>query len=90
MNIKEYRTQEDWRCEIADTGLGIPAAMQTKIFERFFRLDESRGRDTSGAGLGLPIAREIARHHGGDVELVWSEPGKGAVFMIRLPIIKKV
>lgn len=86
LTIKAQCAENEWRCEIADTGIGIPAAMQAKIFERFFRLDESRARDTSGAGLGLPIAREIARHHGGDIELIWSEPGKGTIFMIRLPI----
>lgn len=89
LTIKAHCAENEWRCEIADTGIGISVAMQTKIFERFFRLDESRARDTSGAGLGLPIAREIARHHGGDVGLVWSESGKGAIFMIRLPIFKK-
>lgn len=89
VTIKAQRDKNEWRCEIADTGVGIPSAMQKKIFERFFRLDESRSRDTSGAGLGLPIAREIARHHGGEVELVWSEPGQGAIFRIRLPLFNK-
>lgn len=89
LTIKAQRNINEWRCEIADTGVGIPAAMQNKIFERFFRLDESRPRDSSGAGLGLPIAREIARHHGGEVELRWSEPGQGAIFRIRLPLFKK-
>jgi heavy metal sensor kinase len=88
VTIKAQQDKNQWRCDIADTGVGIPPAMQKKIFERFFRADESRSRDTSGAGLGLPIAREIARHHGGEVELVWSEPGKGAIFMICLPIVK--
>ncbi len=54
------------------------------MFERFFRLDTARSRDTGGTGLGLSIVKHIVQNHGGDVR-VWSQPGRGSTFTIRLP-----
>jgi signal transduction histidine kinase len=69
---------------VADDGPGVPAGEAERIFERFVRLDESRARDTGGAGLGLAVARAIARDHGGS--LVMKDKGeRGATFEIRLP-----
>jgi heavy metal sensor kinase len=68
--------------EVRDSGVGIPAAEHDRIFERFHRLGARQ--DAPGAGLGLPIAREIARAHGGSIELE-SAPGRGSVFRVRLP-----
>lgn len=74
---------------VADQGPGIPPEARERVFERFFRVDSARARQestlTSGAGLGLPIARRIAAVHGGDVELAESGPGR-TVFRARLPL----
>ena len=68
---------------VSDQGIGIAAENQAKIFNRFYQVDRSR---TSGArksaGLGLPIARQIARAHGGEI-LVSSDPGGGTTFTVR-------
>jgi signal transduction histidine kinase len=69
---------------VTDDGPGIPAADRERVFARFTRLDEGRGRDEGGAGLGLAIVRETARAHGGDARLDDAEPGLRAV--VRLPI----
>ncbi|WP_344445176.1 sensor histidine kinase [Kitasatospora nipponensis] len=70
--------------EITDDGPGIPAADRERIFERFTRLDDSRSRDHGGAGLGLPIARDLAAHHGGT--LTAEEAEDGARLVVRLPL----
>ncbi|HVP30241.1 MAG TPA: ATP-binding protein [Myxococcota bacterium] len=67
---------------VRDTGPGIPPEEQDRVFERFHR--GGTRPDRPGTGLGLPIAREIARAHGGAIELA-SEPGRGATFTVRLP-----
>ena len=74
------------RIEVSDEGAGVPAEARERVFEPFFRLP--RDRATSGAGLGLAIAREIARAHGGEVELSAATPG--ARFVVRLPPAIKV
>jgi heavy metal sensor kinase len=79
-------------CEVSvvDHGSGIPPEARDRVFERFYRVDTARSRSettaTSGAGLGLPIARRIAEMHGGTVELVGSEHGR-TEFRIRLPTL---
>ena len=70
--------------EIADTGIGIEAEHQTRIFERFYRVDKARSRDNGGTGLGLAIVKHLAQSFGGSVELE-SEIGKGTRIRIRLP-----
>ena len=72
---------------VADTGRGIPAADLKKIFDRFYRVDDSRGA-VPGHGLGLSIARIIAVSHGGRIN-VRSKEGAGSVFTLELPGIKK-
>jgi signal transduction histidine kinase len=68
---------------ITDTGPGVPDDQRTRIFERLVRLDDARARDHGGAGLGLPIARALARAHGG--ELVCLPHDVGARFKLSLP-----
>ena len=69
---------------VADQGQGIPESEQARIFERFYRIDAARSRDTGGTGLGLAIVKHICANHGGEVT-VWSEPGHGSTFTMRLP-----
>ena len=70
---------------IADTGVGIPTDEQQKIFERFYRVDKSRSKETGGTGLGLAIVKHAVEHHQGNIELK-SELGKGSVFSVRFPL----
>ena len=70
---------------VIDHGPGIPAPMRTKIFERFYRADKSRARETGGSGLGLAIVAGIVQAHGGRVDVIETEGG-GATFRIALPL----
>ena len=72
--------------EIEDNGPGIPEEEKDRIFERFYRLDDSRARDTGGTGLGLAIAREAILMHGGKIEVESPEAG-GSIFKISLPYV---
>ncbi|MDO8149305.1 ATP-binding protein [Isoptericola sp. b515] len=70
--------------DVVDQGVGISTEEQQRVFERFYRVDPARSRDTGGTGLGLSIVKHVAADHGGDVR-VWSEPGKGSTFTLRIP-----
>ncbi len=72
------------RIGVADRGVGIANEELDRIFERFYRVDPARHRDTGGTGLGLSIVKHVAASHGGSVE-VWSEPGSGSTFTLVLP-----
>jgi two-component system sensor histidine kinase SenX3 len=69
---------------VTDQGVGIPEDDQDRVFERFFRTDPARSRNTGGSGLGLSIVKHVVQNHGGDIR-VWSQPGNGSTFTIRLP-----
>jgi heavy metal sensor kinase len=71
--------------EVRDTGIGIAAEDLPHIFERFFRADRARSRETGGAGLGLSIGKWIAEAHGGTISAS-SKPGEGSVFQVRIPL----
>lgn len=73
---------------VEDNGPGIPDSEKEHIFERFYRLDDSRARDTGGTGLGLAIAKEAVQLHGGSIEVKNSENG-GSIFSITLPYAVK-
>ena len=72
---------------VADQGIGIPEADLERIFERFYRVDPARSRETGGTGLGLSIVKHVASNHGGDIS-VWSLEGQGSTFTLRLPRVK--
>jgi len=72
------------RLAVIDTGIGIPGRDIPRIFERFYRVDRARSRDTGGTGLGLAIARHVAEQHGGRIT-VESELGRGSTFRVELP-----
>lgn len=69
---------------VVDQGIGIAADEQDRVFERFYRVDPARSRDTGGTGLGLSIVKHVAADHGGEVTM-WSEPGRGSTFTLRIP-----
>ena len=69
---------------VRDTGVGIPAKELPRVFERFYRVDRARSRETGGTGLGLAIVRHVAENHGGEVT-VESELGRGTMFEVLLP-----
>lgn len=78
------KTDDVIEISVADQGIGISEADQGRIFERFYRVDTARSRNTGGTGLGLSIVRHIVENHGGEIR-VWSKPGEGSTFTIRIP-----
>jgi len=70
---------------VADSGIGMTAEQQAKLFQDFTQADSLTARRYGGTGLGLAISRKLARMMGGDVTLT-SEPGRGSVFTVRLPV----
>jgi signal transduction histidine kinase len=70
--------------KVVDSGVGISKEDQKRIFERFYRTDPARSRETGGTGLGLSISLEDARLHNGELD-AWGRPGKGAHFVLTLP-----
>ncbi len=71
--------------KVADTGIGVPEDAISHLFERFYRVDKARSRETGGTGLGLAIVDQIVSLHGGDIR-VESELGKGSTFYVRIPL----
>lgn len=71
---------------VSDTGIGIPEEKQDRVFERFFRADESRNKDTGGSGLGLSICKHIVERHNGKVKINSIE-GEGTTVMVELPCL---
>jgi two-component system OmpR family sensor kinase len=79
------KTEDEVTLEVIDHGEGIPKQLREKIFERFYRADNSRNSETGGTGLGLAIVREIVSLHKGRIEVL-ETPGGGATFRIKLPV----
>ncbi|MCW2699591.1 MAG: phoR [Blastococcus sp.] len=71
---------------VTDSGIGIPRKDRQRVFERFYRVDQSRASSTGGTGLGLAIVKHVASNHGGSVT-VWSEEGLGSTFTLRIPLV---
>ena len=79
------RSDGTWvEVDVSDAGIGIPEKDLERVFERFYRVDRARSRETGGTGLGLAIVRHVAGNHGGEVR-VRSREGEGSVFTLRLP-----
>jgi signal transduction histidine kinase len=73
---------------VRDHGIGIPSRDLERIFERFYRVDRARSRDTGGTGLGLSIVRHVVQAHGGEVS-VQSTEGEGSTFVLSLPLAQR-
>jgi len=71
---------------VHDNGVGIVAELQGRVFERFSRFAAEGAGRPAGMGLGLSISRDLAERNGGELLLEWSAPGKGSVFVLRLPL----
>lgn len=84
INVSLFTRKDDIAIEIADTGMGIPEKDFDNIFDRFYRVDEARARDTGGTGLGLSIAQQIMKLHMGNIELK-SVLKEGSTFTLVLP-----
>lgn len=84
VRVGAHRADGDVVLTVSDTGPGIPAEHLPNLFDRFYRVDESRSRTTGGSGLGLAITKQLVEAHGGSVD-VTSTLGRGSVFSLRLP-----
>ncbi|MFP4007157.1 MAG: sensor histidine kinase [Spirulinaceae cyanobacterium] len=84
--VRLERAGEQAKIEVRDRGWGIPLAQQSRIFERFYRVDEARSRSTGGTGLGLSIVKTLVEGMKGAVT-VRSQPGEGSCFIILLPLV---
>ena len=85
IGIALRKTEDSAEIVVTDSGVGIALEDQARIFERFYRVDPSRSRETGGTGLGLAIVKHIALNHGGDIS-VFSKPGLGSTFTLSLPL----
>jgi two-component system sensor histidine kinase SenX3 len=85
--IGVHRRADVIEIAVTDQGIGIAEEEQERIFERFYRVDPARSRETGGTGLGLAIVKHTIGNHGGEVA-VWSQPGAGTTFTIRLPALQ--
>ena len=83
--LAQSRSATTCACRCRTSGIGIPARDLDRIFERFYRVDHGRSRDTGGTGLGLSIVRHVANNHQGWVD-VESREGEGSTFSLVLPL----
>jgi signal transduction histidine kinase len=96
-NAIKYNTEDGWIrvslnadhkyffIKISDSGIGIPEDVQDLIFERFYRVDKARSRESGGTGLGLAITRSVIQMHRGAIK-VYSKEGEGTTFNVRIPL----
>jgi signal transduction histidine kinase len=96
-NAIKYNTADGWVrvslnadhkyffIKVSDSGIGIPLEAQDSIFERFYRVDKARSRETGGTGLGLAITKNVIQMHRGAIK-VYSKEGEGTTFNVRIPL----
>jgi two-component system, OmpR family, sensor histidine kinase SenX3 len=84
VSISRRRRGDNIEIAVTDRGIGIAAADQERVFERFFRVDKARSRATGGTGLGLAIVKHVAANHNGSIRL-WSQSGTGSTFTLSIP-----
>ncbi len=84
VEVRSWEEGDVVEVEVRDHGIGIPARDLERVFERFYRVDRARSRETGGTGLGLAIVRHVATNHNGDVHVA-SREGEGSVFTLRVP-----
>ncbi len=87
IQLSVEETPKEVKVVVKDNGSGIPDAEHSRIFQRFYRLDDRLSREREGSGLGLAIVKHVMKAHQGRVELV-SAPGRGSSFMLVLPLFK--
>ena len=85
VSVSRRQAGDSVEIAVTDRGIGIAPEHQRRVFERFFRVDPARSRATGGTGLGLAIVKHVLANHGGEVRL-WSSPGTGSTFTMRLPL----
>lgn len=88
IKLRATSSAEHFRLEISDTGIGIPEQDLPRIFERFYRVDKARARDSGGTGLGLAIVKHLVEEHHGQIE-VKSKVGEGTTFVLTFPLHSK-
>ncbi|MEA2447304.1 MAG: two-component system, OmpR family, sensor histidine kinase SenX3, partial [Actinomycetota bacterium] len=88
VSIEVQCEEEEAIVRVADTGSGIPLRDQGRVFERFYRVDEGRARESGGSGLGLSIVKHVTELHSGHVGLI-SELGEGSTFTVHLPLLRE-
>jgi two-component system sensor histidine kinase SenX3 len=84
VSVSRRRRGDNIEIAVTDRGFGIARADQERVFERFFRVDKARSRETGGTGLGLAIVKHVAANHNGSIRL-WSQPGTGSTFTMSIP-----
>ena len=84
VSVAVKRVDDFVELSVVDQGIGISSDQQDRIFERFYRVDPARSRETGGTGLGLSIVKHVVADHGGEIS-IWSEPGQGSTFTIKIP-----
>ena len=88
ITVAARQTEQFTEISVSDQGYGISESDQERIFERFYRVDPARSRETGGTGLGLAIVKHICALHHGECT-VWSKPGEGSTFTLRLPLHRR-
>ena len=88
VNVVLRKVNDVAEISVSDQGVGIAEQDLERIFERFYRVDQARSRETGGTGLGLSIVKHVISNHGGDIQ-VWSVPGTGSTFTVLLPLTNK-
>ena len=85
VKVQVEKTKDKVNLVVSDTGIGIPVEHQERIYERFYRVDKSRSKETGGTGLGLAIVKHIVAQHDAELELI-SKPGEGTKITVSFPL----